>query len=186
VTAFPWSNLITAVGTLGAALGAVGLKNRSDRKDRAAQADREDDSARAERLRLAYADLVTTATEMLRHLEQGLNMISEVTQRHPAYQEHAKRGEQIGGQLARAITTAQLLGSSEARQAARAVHVAAGAASKAVVQENLDRAAAEAANLGLFHAIDAFIDAVRPETTALASRARPPRPARRWWPFGRR
>lgn len=45
--AFTWDNLITAVSTLVAGLGGAGLKERSDRKDRDAEAIREDAAARA-------------------------------------------------------------------------------------------------------------------------------------------
>ncbi len=172
MSAFPWTNLITAAGTLGAGLGAVGLKGRSDRKDRAAQAEREDDSARAERLRLAYADLVTTATEMVRSLRQILDVSKEVTAKHPVYKEIAGRAEAVAGQLAQAIAVAQMVGSDKARQGAKIVYNATAAATGVMEQDPLDRAAAEAATDGLSAAIDAFIDAVRPETTALDRKPR--------------
>jgi hypothetical protein len=57
VSAFPWDNLITGASTLAAALGAVGLKGRSDRKARVAEAEREDASAQAKRQSAAYGAL---------------------------------------------------------------------------------------------------------------------------------
>lgn len=164
--AFPWDNLITGASTLIAGLGGIGLKGRIDRKGSAADADRDDKSARTDRVHAAYAELVTNGTDMVRCLNAYLSVRKRWMMDHTTSVQSAARVEEAGARLARSVTSVQLIGSAAARAAARAVHSATVAAAKATAQRDIDQPAAEAALGELFRAIDAFVDAVRPETTS--------------------
>src|SRR5258707_6728314 len=109
--AFPWDNMITAVSTLVAGLGGVGLKQRGDRKDRSAETSRQDALARADRVGAAYADLVTTAMEMELHFEQMVAVRQRYTAGHVESVARARQGEETGKRLARATSMVQLVGS---------------------------------------------------------------------------
>ncbi len=157
MSGFPWDNLITAASTLTAGLGAVGLKSRSDRKDREAEAQREDAAARAERQRVAYQAVVANATEVLRNYRQVSGEIKILTS---AYAAIRARTDKLTGDLHQALAEAELAGSDEARVSAgnlRRAETVAGAA----VASNANPAATRAALAEFETAIGAFIDVVR-------------------------
>jgi hypothetical protein len=162
--AFPWDNLITAVSTLAAALGGVGLMERGARKERKAEAIRRDELARSERRRVAYADLVTTAGDVLLYFQQRVHARMDMIVGVEVNAERGLSGEESGKQLERTISIVQLVGSNAARIAARAVHDATVVVSRLFTTSKLDRKAADAAFEAMFNAIDGFLDAVRPET----------------------
>jgi hypothetical protein len=65
-----WTTLITAVATVTAFLGAVWIKGHYDDRAQARQATETRATARADRRRQAYGDLVTTARLALRNFRQ--------------------------------------------------------------------------------------------------------------------
>jgi uncharacterized membrane-anchored protein YhcB (DUF1043 family) len=154
MSAFPWATLITAVSTLIAGLGAVGLKGRSDRKDRKAQAERENASIRLEQQRLAYQALVATSTELLRNYRQ---LIGEIYTLEKDEKKARNRNEKLHGELFQAVAAVELAGTEDARVRAGWVRDAAG-----VIHSALARNEAEAGIKLLDQAIGAFIDGVRP------------------------
>ncbi len=184
---FPWDNLITAVSTLaagiGAGIGGAWLRGRSDgrRDDRAVEA------ARTDRQREAYAALVTTARVALRNFRQlgiayGMDRTSD-----PDAAKFLAETDAIATDLTHAIGTVELLGSSRARKYAKDVYDKAKAcanpyqtrsASLAVAERLLgtrrpsrslvpfDAATSSALCDALADAVESFIDAVRPELGA--------------------
>jgi hypothetical protein len=88
----------------------------------------------------------------------------------------ARLGEETGRQFARAISMVQLVGSDAAREAVRAVHNATVLVGRTLdPPSNIDRDAALAAVQAMFGAVDAFLDAVRPETAGAATAVEPAR-----------
>jgi len=165
MVAFPWDNLITAASTLAAALGGVSLKERGDRKERRAEASMQDELARIERRRVAYADMVTTAGDMQLYYGQMIALRQRYMADHQAVIARSREGAETGKQLNRAIAMVQLVGSDPARTAARAVHNATAAVGRTLEPaREIDHEAANAAATAMFRAVDAFLDAVRPET----------------------
>lgn len=164
--AFPWDNLITAISTLVAGLGVVGLKQRGDRAERKAEAIRQDAQDRADRRGAAYANLVTTAMDMQLHYEQMTSVRQRWTAEHPESVARARLGEETGKQFGRAISMVQLVGSDAARAAAKAVHDATVGFAGTLEPREIDRLNVDAASRAMFAAIDGFLDAVRPETAS--------------------
>jgi hypothetical protein len=166
VSSFPWSNLITAASTLGAGLGTVGLKGRLDRKDRAAAAERDEASARAQRQSAAYNALVASATEMLHNVRQRLdneyrkNVSPERNAVSPEQEVYLSgRGEAAAAELFRAVADVELAGSEDAGKSAANLRKAALDASGALEYGSTDEA--EEALDDFEKAIGAFIDVVR-------------------------
>jgi hypothetical protein len=159
VSAFPWDNLIIATATLGAALGSAALKSHLDRKDRAAQATRDDASARADRQSAAYRTLVATATEVVHNYRQR----QEQRDTHEASAEQEVylrgRGETVSGELFRAVADVQLAGSEDARKSAAELGRAAVQVGDALEYGNEDESRGALEDFEA--AIGAFIDAVR-------------------------
>ena len=153
---------IAGVTTLAAGLGGTELTQRGVRKDRKAEASRQDALAGADRRRVAYADLVTTAEDMQLFYDQMIALRQHLVADHPDLVARYLRGEETGRQLGRAIAIVQLVGSDAAREAVRAVSNATVLVSRKVREPDFDLDAANAAGAAMFNATDAFLDAVRP------------------------
>jgi hypothetical protein len=80
--------------------------------------------------------------------------------------ERNRVGQETGRQLLRAHSMVQLVGSDSVRAAANVVNDAAVRVGVTLEPRNIDSDAADAASGAIFAAVNAFIDAVLPETAS--------------------
>ena len=173
---FPWDNLITATSVLVAGIGggAAGawLRGRSDqrRDDRAAE------TAHMDRQREAYAALVTTARLALRNFRQLKLAYVAGTPDVPAVRDAFSQAASLSEDLNRVTVVAEMLGSAQARQCAKAIYDKAKACGDLYQAHELKlagmrRGGSDSFDAGkadtlcgdLDQAVTAFIDVIRPE-----------------------
>jgi hypothetical protein len=180
VSSFPWNSFFISVGPLVGALGGVWIKGRQDASREQRQAQRIRQDASEDRRRGTYADFVTAAQLLLRNQRQlGHAFATRTDTRHEWIQDVFVRGNRFQDDLNKATVAVELLGSTEARRMADAVIEAVKACSNIItaysgeIYAHQSRAAAsvsdfpsddlDAAMDEANTAVDAFIDAVRPE-----------------------
>lgn len=158
--AFPWDVLITAVSTLGAALGAADLTARINRKDRAAEAQRQGASDRAAQQAAAYKATVASAAEMQHNYGQRWGKFDDLSAAEQL--SIRSRGAAVSGELLRAIADVELTGSKDAREGAENLRRAALEVDAALEYGADDDAEEPLENFQT--AIGAFVDIVRKST----------------------
>jgi hypothetical protein len=159
MASFPWDNLITGCSTLIAALGVVGLKSGIDRRDRETMIERETASAREDRRRAAYRELVAAATAMLYNYRQRHEdeYMSEVSAARVA--DLRIHGEEAASKLFRAIADVEIAGTENARKSAAHLRNTALKADDALVYGGAQDQEGPLADFD--GAIGAFIDIIR-------------------------
>jgi hypothetical protein len=108
VSAVPWSNVITAVSSVTAALGAVALTGRYN-----------DRARRKEQRQADYARLVQAAWDLLDYHRQVVEMATRSTIDDARAQEVKSRTAVLLGELHRAVAVAEMAGSRAAREGAK-------------------------------------------------------------------
>jgi hypothetical protein len=164
VNGFPWSNVVTAVATIIAALGAVALTGRyNDRINRR-------DQRRAD-----YAKLVQAAGDILDHHRQVLGTELSALD-DPTVAELNRRTDTLLGELHRAAAVVEMAGSGTARSHAERIYQMAQGAVAAHWDRDQGRLESTvirgAGDMAFEKEIGAFIDAMRHEIMP-----------RRWHPF---
>ncbi len=181
MAAFPWTTLITVAGTLGGALGGVGLKARYDSQDRRFQAQQRTAAASDDRRRESYASLLVSARELHANLQQ-MRVFYSSDMHDPTVAALNKRMDSRSDQVSQAAASVDLLGSDHVRAAEIELADAAQVFTTFRLSahddtwsldtpDGYDEVHIEAAERRLQSAISAFADAARAEVSGTVAAA---------------
>jgi len=184
---FPWTNLITAVSTLAAALGATSLKGAFDDRSERRRLQYERHSRRTDAKAAAYVDFLKVAHADARLLGQTIVHCTQEDLDHAKVEETVIATSNLVDEFNAVLVRVEIIGSVQAAQVAVQVAAAARALGSRCSHFYLsgspfDQAAAEEELSELGRAIDDFAASCRSEITdsslepAMEARAsRPPR-----------
>lgn len=168
IMAFPWTNLVTAVATLAAALGATYIKGIFDSSSEQRRLRHEHELRRTDIRAEAYSDFLKAAHADARLLGQTIVQLSQSEPDMPTLNEIAAITSKAIDEFNSTRARVEIVGSASASSAVSAVARAARAlgarCSHAYLQvDSFDTVAAEAELEDLSGAIDAFAASCRIE-----------------------
>lgn len=137
MSAFPRTTLITAGAPVIASLGAVWIKGRYDDRAQARQAGQNRSVARENEQWQAYGELVKTTRLVLRNFRQLRLAYMANTPDIPAVKEAFSQTTSLTADMNQAAALAELVGSPDGRQHARAIYEKARACADVVQSHEL-------------------------------------------------
>lgn len=120
--AFPWESLIAAAAGVIGGIGGAGVTGYLANKREEAAADRLEDAAEEARRRDAYASLLIASRAALRNFRQLRLAYSADTPDVPEVTDVVAQSSTLASEMNQAAALAELVGSDDVRQRARAVY----------------------------------------------------------------